>query len=168
MSKDETALTLALLKVLSGRVGTAKKTADQDITGGWEVSDRNAAVLPNGTKIGTVTLAKGKRSVDITDQDAFMEWVLEAHPDAIQQIQVTQVDPDFTARMVAFARATGSTADPATGEEVPGLRVRDGDPYPMTKLEDDAADLVAEAWQNGELTELIAALVRPAVEAGES
>jgi hypothetical protein len=96
-----------------------------------------------------------------------MEWVLENHPDAIQQVQVTQVDPDFTARMVAFARATGSTADPATGEEVPGLRVRDGDPYPMTKLEDNAAELVAEAWQSGELSELIASLVRPAVEAGE-
>lgn len=168
MSKDETALTVALLKVLSTRIGAAKKTADKDITGGWEVSDRNAAVLPNGTKIGTVTLAKGKRSVDITDQDAYMEWVLEMHPDAVQQVQVTQVDPDFTARMIAFARATGSTADPATGDEVPGLRVRDGDPYPMTKLEDDAAALVAEAWQNGELADLIAALVRPVVEAGES
>lgn len=168
MSKDETALTVALLKVLSGRIGTAKKTADTDITGGWEVSDRNAAVLPNGTKIGTVTLAKGKRNVDITDQDAFMEWVLETHPDAIQQVQVTQVDPDFTNRMISFARATGSTTDPATGEEVPGLRVRDGDPYPMTKLEDDAAELVAEAWQSGELAELIAALVQPTVEAGES
>ncbi|HWB34959.1 MAG TPA: hypothetical protein VHA75_02940 [Rugosimonospora sp.] len=167
MSKDETALTVALLKVLSTRIGAAKKAADKDITGGWEVSDRNAAVLPNKAKIGTVTLAKGKRSVDITDQNAFMEWVLENHPDAIQQVQVTQVDPDFTARMVAFARATGSTADPATGEEVPGLRVRDGDPYPMTKLEDNAAELVAEAWQSGELSELIASLVRPAVEAGE-
>lgn len=169
MSKDETALTLALLKVLSTRIGAAKKAADKEITESWEVADRNAAVLPrSGTKIGSVTLAKGKRSVDIVDQDAFMEWVLENHPDAIQQVQVTRVDPDFTQRMIAFARATGSTADPATGEEVPGVRVRDGEPYPMTKLEDDAAELVAEAWQSGELSDLIAGLVRPAVEAGES
>ena len=167
MSKDHTALTLALLKVLSSRLGAAKKTADTEITGGWEVADRNAAVLPGGVKIGSVTLAKGKRNVDITDQDAFMEWVLETHPDAIQQVQVTQVDPDFTNRMISFARATGSTADPATGEEVPGLRVRDGDPYPVTRLEDDAFEQVAAAWQNGELGELIAALVQPAVEPGE-
>jgi hypothetical protein len=169
MNKDETALTATLLKVLSTRIGAAKKTADKDITDGWEVSDRNSAVLPGGgPKIGSVTLAKGKRSVDITDADAFMAWVLETHPDAIQQIQVTQVDPDFTARMIAFARATGSTADPATGEEVPGLRVRDGDPYPMVKLEANAAELVAKAWQDGELTDLIAALVQPAVGAAES
>lgn len=167
LSRDQTALTLTLLKVLSTRLGAAKKIADKEITDGWAVSDRNAAVLPGGVKIGSVTLAKGKRNVDITDEDAFMEWVLETHPDSIQQVQVTQVDPDFTARMIAFARATGSTTDPATGEEVPGLRVRDGDPYPVTRLEDDAADEIAEAWRNGVLGELIASLVQPAVEAGE-
>lgn len=168
MTTHDTALTFALLKVLSTRIGAVKKAADVEITSGWQVGDRNAAVLPNDMKIGSVTLAKGKRNVDITDGDAFMEWVLETHPDAIQQIQVTQVDPDFTARMIAFARATGSTADPATGEEVPGLRVRDGDPYPVTKLEDDAVELVAKAWQNGDLADLLATLVQPAVEAGET
>lgn len=168
MSKDETALTFALLKVLSARIGAAKKAADQDITGGWEVKDRNAAVLPDGTKIGSVTLAKGKTTVDITDADAFMEWVLETHPDAIEQVQITRVNQDFTDRMVMFARATGSTVDPATGEAVPGLRVREGTPYAMTTLEPDAAELVAKAWQNGELTELIAALVQPTISAGES
>jgi hypothetical protein len=166
LSKDDTALTLALLKVLSTRIGVAKKAADAEIAG-WEVSDRNAAKLPNGQKIGTVTLATGRRSVDITDGDAFMEWVLETHPEAIQQIKVTRVDPDFTARMIAFARATGSTADPATGEAVPGLRVQDGEPYAMTKLEDDAVEQVAEAWRTGKLTDLFAALVQPAVKAGE-
>ena len=168
MSKEDTALKFALLKVLSTRIGELKKEADADITAGWQVSDRNAAVLPNETRIGSVTLATGRRSVDITDPDAFMEWVLLTHPDEIQQIQVTQVHPDFTARMVAFARATGSTADPATGEEVPGLRVRDGDPYAVTKLEHDAAELVAQAWKDGVLADLIGALVQPAVEAGES
>ncbi|WP_329521215.1 hypothetical protein [Spirillospora sp. NBC_01491] len=167
MSKDETALTFALLKVLSTRVGAAKKSADKEITGGWEVSDRNAAVLPGGIKVGSVTLAKGKTSAEITDTDAFMEWVLETHPDAIEQVKVTRVNRDFTARMIAFARATGSAVDPATGEEVPGLHVREGDPYAMTTLEDDAVELVADAWQTGQLAELLGSLMQPAVEAGE-
>lgn len=166
MSKDDTALTFALLKVLSTRIGEAKKNADAEIRDGWKVKDRNAAVLPDGTKIGSVTLAKGKLTADIVNQDAFLEWVLATHPDAVEQVTVTRVNPDFAARMVAFARATGSTADPATGEEVPGLRVQEGDPYAMTILEEDAVEQVAKAWQDGELGELIGALVRPAIEQG--
>lgn len=169
MSKDDTALTFALLKVLSTRLGKAKKNADAEIRDGWQVKDRNSAVLPGSNiKIGSVTLAKGKLTADIVDQDKFLEWVLATHPDAVEQVTVTRVNADFAARMVAFARATGSTADPATGEEVPGLRVQEGDPYAMTVLEDDAAEQVTKAWQNGELTELIASLVQPAIEGGAS
>ena len=167
MTKDQTALTFALLKVLSTRVGAAKQAADADITSGWKVKDRNAAVLPDGTKVGSVTLAKGKTSAEITDADAFMEWVLETHPEAIEQVKITRVSPDFTARMIAFARATGRIDDPATGEAVPGLQVREGDPYAMTTLEDDAVELVAKAWQSGQLGKLIGSLMQPAVDAGE-
>lgn len=169
MSKDDTALTFALLKVLSTRLGKAKKAADAEIRDGWQVKDRNSAVLP-GTeiKIGSVTLAKGKLTADLVDADKFLEWVLTYHPDQVEQETVTRVNADFTARMISYARQTGSNVDPATGEEIPGLRVQEGDPYAMTILEDDAAEKVAKAWQSGELTELIASLVQPAIEGGAS
>lgn len=168
MSKDDTALTFALLKVLSTRIGKAKKNADAEIRDGWQVKDRNAAVLPDGTKIGSVTLAKGKLTADLVDADKFLEWVLTYHPDEVEQVTVTRVNADFTARMISYARQTGSNVDPATGEEIPGLRVQEGDPYAMTILADDAAEQVAKAWQNGQLTELIASLVQPAIEGGAS
>jgi hypothetical protein len=167
MSAHETALMFALLKVLTTQLVGAKKTADADIRTTWKVKDRNAAVLPDGTELGSVTLAKGKTTAHLSDEDVFLAWVLETHPDQVEQISITRVRPDFQDQILSFARKTGRTVDPATGEEVPGVQVVEGDPYPTTRLEPDAAALVAKAWQDGSLADLIGSLVQPAIEAGE-
>lgn len=167
MSAHETALTFALLKVLRDRLSTAKAAADTEIKTTWRVKDRNAAVLPNGAELGSVTLAKGRATAHLADEDAFMAWVLETHPDEVEQISITRVKPDFQDRILSFARQTGTTVDPATGEEVPGVKVVEGDPYPTTRLAPDAEELVAAAWQNGSLPELIGALVQPAIEGAD-
>ena len=167
MSKDEAALALALIRVLQDRLRAVRAATAKDVTGTWQVSDRNAAVLPDGTKIGSVVLAKGKRTAAVDDADAFLEWVLVTHPDEVEQTVEVRVKRDFVDRMLAFARQTGSTVDPATGEEIPGLLVREGDPVPTTTLERDAPHLVANAWQDGRLSELLAALFRPEIEGGD-
>lgn len=168
MTAHDTALTFALLKVLSNRIGAAKKQADAQIRDGWKVKDRNAAVLPDGTEIGSVTLAKGKNTAHLVDEDAFLAWVLEAHPEEIEQVKITRVNPGFQERILSYARQAGEPVDPATGESVPGVAVKEGDPYPTTRLNADAAELVAKAWQDGSLAELVAALVQPAIEGGDA
>lgn len=170
MTAHETALRFALLKVLTGQLGTSKKVADSEIRTTWRVKDRNAALLPDGTEIGAVTLASGKKSAKVNDDDAYLAWVLETHPEEVEQITttVTRVKPDYTERTLSYARQTGHALDPATGEIVPGVKVEEGDPYTMTRLAPDADQLVAKAWRDGSLMELVATLVQPAIEGGES
>lgn len=168
MTAHDTALRVALLKVLTEQLAAAKRTVGEEVAGSWRVKDRSTAVLPDGTEIGTVTLAEGRTAAKVSDDDAYLAWVLENHPEEIEQIAITRVNPDFTARTLSFARQHGEPVDPATGETVAGVVVQQGDPYPMAKLSPEAADLVAKAWQDGSLSELVASLVQPAIEAGES
>ncbi|MCW2918541.1 MAG: hypothetical protein JWN52_6609 [Actinomycetia bacterium] len=167
MSKHETALKFAVLKILRDRLKAAKEVADGEIVGTWKVKDRNAAVLPDGTEIGSVTLAKGRTTATLSDDEAYFEWVLENHPDEIEQVKVTRVKPGFTERLLNFARQTGDCVNPATGQPVPGISVGQGEPYALPNLAKDADDLITRAWQDGSLAALVATLVQPAVEGGE-
>jgi hypothetical protein len=164
--RHDLASRFGLLKVLTSKLGDAKKVADAEIRNTWRVKDRAAAVLPDGSGIGSVTLAKGRATSKLADEPAYEEWVRDTHPEEIETVTFTRVNPDFTDRLMAFARKVGEPVDPATGQQVPGIEVVEGDPYPTVRLEPDAAELVARAWQDGTLGELVAALLRPAIESG--
>lgn len=171
MSAHDSALKLALLKLLSTQVKATRETLAGEVVAEWKAKDRNAAVLPGGTTIGTVTLASGSTKAGVSDEDEFMAWVLETHPEEIEQVKVTRVKPGFAERILAHARRAGEPIDPETGEIVPGVTVKDGDPYPLVRLESDAAQLVSAAWQSDEdgiLRELLGGLVQPAIEGGET
>lgn len=168
MTAHETALKILLLKVIRDRLGKAKEAADKELLAAWKPGDRNTGSTTGGAEIGTVTLAHGATKSKVTDEKAFFEWVLENHPEEIEQVLVTRVDPGFTARLLSFVRQTGKCVNPATGEPVPGIAVEHGDPYPTTRLTDNADDLVAKSWQDGSLQELIRSLVQPELEAGDS
>lgn len=168
MTAHETALQILVLKILRDRLAGAKNAADEEIHGTWKVGDRNSGVLSDKTKIGSVTLAKGPTRSKVTDDDAFLAWVLENHPDEIEQVQITRVNPGFRERLLSFARQTGDCVNPATGQPVPGIAVEQGEPYATPKLVPDADKLLARAWQDGSLKELIGSLVQPALEAGDS
>ena len=157
---------LALLKVLTGQLGDVKKAADCEIRDTWRPKDRNTAVLPDGTAIGTVGLTKGRTVARLADEAAYRAWVEQAHPDEIETVTTTRVNPAFTERIMSAARQLGMAIDATTGEQVPGVTVETGDPFPTVRLEDGAAALVAAAWQSGQLAELIASLIRPAITEG--
>jgi hypothetical protein len=166
MTPQELALKFALLKVLVTELGTAKSAADCEIRDMWRPSDRLTATLPNSKDVGTVTLAKGRTTAAVTDADAYEAWVRANHPDWIETVPATErINPDATHRLTSAARKTGVAVDAETGEIVPGIDVVQGEPYPMVKLADDAREAVAEAWQAGELTELVSGLL--AIEGGE-
>ncbi|TDD77708.1 hypothetical protein [Actinomadura rubrisoli] len=157
----------AVLKTLATRVSDAKKAADCEIRDGWAPGDRNTAKLPDGTAIGSVTLAKGRATSRLVDEPAYLTWVEKTHPERIETITLTRVDPAFTERLLSAARQLGVAVDGETGEEVPGIRVEQGDPYPTTRLNAGAAEAIGRAWQDGRLADLVGSLLRPAVEAGD-
>jgi hypothetical protein len=165
MIPQDLALRFALLKVLVTELAAAKKIADCEIRDAWRPSDRLTATTPGGDDIGTVTLAKGKTTANVTDLDAYEAWAGEAHPEWVETVTITRVNLDATTRLLAAARKLGVAVDAETGEVVPGITVYEGDPYPMVKLAEGAREAVAKAWRSGELAELVSGLL--AIKGGE-
>lgn len=165
-ARHDEASRLALLKVLGERLKDAKTAADCEIRDTWRPKDRAAAVLPDGTEIGAVTLASGRKKSSLTDETAFEKWVAKTHPEEMETVTLTRPRPEFTERLMSAARQLGEAVDAATGEAVPGITVTEGEAYPTVRLASGAADLLAVAWRDGVLTDLIGSLL-PAIEAGE-
>lgn len=166
MSNHDLAARFAVLKEIASRVATAKTAADCEIRDTWTPGDRLTAKLPDGTAVGSVTLAKGKTSAKLTDQAAYEEWVLATHPEQIETVTITRVDPAYTERLMSAARQLGEPIDGETGTLVPGITVETGDPYPTTRLSTGAAEAIAAAWTAGELVGLVGEVLRPALPEG--
>lgn len=164
--RHDEAAKLALLKAVDARLKDARAAADGEIREGWRPGDRNTAVLPDGAEIGTVTLTKGRAKAVMDDEAAFEAWVKATHPEQFETVTVTRVRPEFRERLMSAARQLGHPVDAETGEEVPGITVTTGEPYPMVKLAPDAPALIAAAWQSGGLAEVLAGLFRPELESG--
>lgn len=156
---------LALLKLVSDQIRAARK-GPESVVAKWRPKDRNAAVLPNGEEIGSVTLASGRKTARIADQAALEEWARRTHPEAFETVTITRLSPQFVERLLSAAKKLGTPVDAETGEEVPGIVVEQGDPYPQVRLNPDAAEIVAAAWKDGEMADLVARLLRPAIEGG--
>lgn len=165
--RHDLAARFAVLKAITDRLKDAKAVADCEIRDTWTTGDRLTAKLPDGTAVGSVTLAKGKTTARLVDQAAFEEWVKATHPERIETVTITRVDPAYTERLLSAARQLGEAVDGETGEIVPGIRVESGDPYPTTRLGKDAGSAIARAWVDGDLAELVGGLLRPALPAGD-
>lgn len=163
--QHRTAAELALLKVIADRIKEARKRPEGEVAK-WRPKDRNAAVLPNGEEIGAVTLASGRKTARINDPAALEDWARRTHPEAFETVTITRLNPQFVERLLAAAKKLGTPVDAETGEEVPGIVVEQGDPYPQVRLAADAAEIVAAAWKDGEMADLVARLLRPAIEGG--
>lgn len=163
--QHRTAAELAVVKVLAEQLKAARADADEQVAK-WRPKDRAAAILPGDVEIGSVTLTSGRTRSRIADEAAFEAWVKKAHPEMFETVTITRPNPAFVDRLLAAARKLGTPVDAETGEEVPGIAVEQGDPFPMIRLNPDAPRLVGEAWQRGELAELVGRLLRPALEGG--
>lgn len=164
MISNDLALAFVVLKVMGEQIKTGKAVADREVLASAQPEDRTSAVLPDGTKVGTVNLNNGRLSAKVTDREAFTAWVQAEHPTEV--VMTPAVRPAFEKRVLDQCKANKFPAD-ANGDEVPGIEVSQGDPYPMVKVADDADGAVAAAYQAGELTALMARFTQPAaVEAG--
>lgn len=164
MTPQDLALRFALLKVLVAELSTAKKTADGEVRDCWRPGDRLTAVLPGGPDVGTVTLTKGKATAKVDNEIDFVEWARKVHPEWVETVKYDRVRPECVERLLSAARQLGVPVDAETGEEVPGITVTEGEPYPMVRLAAGAREAVAAAWQDGTLGELVAGLL--AIEGG--
>ncbi|NEC29556.1 hypothetical protein G3I20_23960 [Streptomyces sp. SID8111] len=142
------------------------------------------ALLPGGTKVGSVSRSGGETAAQITDPDAFTAWVRDTFPTEhvveIVPMQVrTSVRPAWQAQALAAMTAAGVPryVDETTGEvhEVPGVAIRPskaaGLRMTYTRRSKgqplDGRELVAEAWRTGSLAAHVLPVLAPAPPPGE-
>lgn len=164
MIGNDVALALVVLKVLGEQVKTGESAAKREVAGDALPGDRTTAVLPDGTPVGTVGQAKGRTLARVTDREKFVAFVQEAYPTEVEMVPT--VRPAFEKRLLDACKANQAPVD-ANGVEVPGVEVGVGDPYTTVKLAAGAHELVAAAYQSGQLAELMERYTRPAIEAGD-
>lgn len=118
--------------------------------------DSKAVALPDGTRLGRISKASGKRTAHVEDEREFLEWVKTNHPSEIEE----NVRPAYRDRVLNSAKTHGEAVDETSGEIIPGVALRTGDPYLSYRGEPDSDALIAAHWR-----ELIPAALM--LEAGE-
>jgi hypothetical protein len=149
---DEVTAQLAITKLATE---AAFKTAE---------SSQAPAVLPGGAKVATVSLAGADgKTASVTNTGAFLAWMIANHPEETEVV----VRGNAQKKILDAAKKAGRAVDPATGDVIPGIEVKDSRPYVSILFKPGGADAVADAWLAGELTAVD--LVRPrAVEASDA
>lgn len=134
-----------------------------------------AIVLPDGTRVGNITLPEGKATDQTVDEAALFEWAEENGGIDVEEIPATE------ARTVKKIRASwladkiknaiegddGDLIDAATGEPIPGVkRVPGKAPSSFTiTYAKDGREKIAMAYRRGLLNDLAAGSALPQIEA---
>lgn len=162
MSLKDAATRAAVLATLHEAIGEQLKEAKAELQAGLKAAKLESgtkqigATLPDGTEVAKISLVTPDPAATVVDDDAFVAWVIRHHPDNITRRFVTEVRPAFVKSMLAEMTAAGAPrwCDQETGEvhEVPGVKLQPRAAYHRTTFGKDGRDLIAAAWQAGQLT----------------
>lgn len=136
-----------------------KEEADQARKSTLELMDqlgveRVRVTDESGANLGAVTIAAGRVSVRVVDEQAFVAWVRRNHPSELVQV----VRDSFREKVFASAKAKvepgDSTAVGPDGEVVPGLEVVHGTPYVTARPTAEARERMRDLLRGSGLFEL--------------
>lgn len=142
----------AALKVVADVVKAQQDvTKDQLSTAMGDLGVKSVtAKLPDGTELGSVSLAKGRVAARVKDPVAFANWVAEQYPSEVE----IRIRPAFEKSLLDDAKKVGSPVDRHTGEVIPGVEIGQGEPYLTTRLSEDAHGAVLAAIRAGDIQAL--------------
>lgn len=149
MTPRDAALRTATLRALADLVKEHADVARTDLqTVLVEIAELTGqptvkAVLPDGTAVATLTLAAGRATPKVVDEQAFLAWVAEKHPGEVEQ----RVRDSFRRRVLDDVEKTG--------EVPPGVEMVPGSPYVSCRFAPEGRAAVARAWAAGELPDPI-------------
>lgn len=159
MSMKELARDLAALKTLADAVNARIKTVKADLEQQLDESGvtRLDAVLPDGTKVATLSKSQPTLSAQVVDGPAFLAWVREHSPHNVMTVE--QVRGAYQAGLLEEMTKAGAaeTVDEATGEvhEVPGVEIREGRaPSCSVRPVDGGREAIVAALRDGRLAGL--------------
>lgn len=161
MSIKDLALEEAALKALADTIGDRMKVVKAELQTQLVSAgvSRVDALLPDGTKVGTISRPESKPKAVVLDDKAYLAWVVQNAPDNIVSQVVTQVRPAYTTALLAEMTAAGVAqwTDEATGEvhDVPGVEVKKvRETTHSVRSADGSRDVIVEAWRAGALKHL--------------
>lgn len=134
---------LALCKWLRDRIREWEASAKAELQ--MLPGERKAAVI-NGHNLGYVTLANGRKSVSVDDETAFLAWIEARWPSEVEKT----VRPAFRKKMLDLALKRGALID-GDGVVCEAVSVRQGDPYPLPQLSDDADIYISDLLNRGRI-----------------
>lgn len=123
--------------------------------------------LPDGTELATVSHRAGSAEARVTDDEAFLQWVIKTVPSEVDRRFVTEVRPAF-AKMILDALTAAGVTDWADAEgeihSVPGVKiVPSRTKTHSVRFAKDGQERIMRAWRERTLP----ARILPALAAGE-
>lgn len=114
-----------------------------------EVGERHAVKF-GGRRAAWVSMPAPAVRATVKNEAALLAWVRKHLPGEIETVE--RVRPSSARMLGELMKAHGGWAD-EDGVLIPvdGIEVSASDPSPRVELADDAADLIAAAWQRGEI-----------------
>lgn len=138
-----------------------------------------SVTLPDGTKVGNVTLPEKKAKFEVTDEEAFLEWMESVNPLAIEEVVVPPQpemrykrvkQPSLNAFMKGLKPGPDGMAVDENGEIVDGVtHTPSGTPTSMTityEGKDAGRQAIIDAWRFGDLAGITDAGVLPEIGGG--
>ena len=146
----ELAVRLVALALLKDRIASEEARIRDELSRKLEASDRVAARLTDGTRVGLVYVAEGQKKVQTVNHRALAEFVADNWPHNVE----TRVVESFLPELRKMCR---------NGEHIPGMRVNEGNPTLTVKPD---TDLDVSAIRG--LSEMIQANAILAIEAADA
>lgn len=176
-----------IVDALAGEIKKDREDHIKPLLEEWRRSGNKAfsVTLPDGTKIGQVTLTEGKDATLIVDDTAFFLWMKANHPEEIETVRIPQrvipassyeqVKPAALNRLLEdeFVQA-GDEIVTKDGEPVPGVgfvKAPEPSQFSVTYAGAKAADKdktkqrLFDAYRRGELAHLNLGSALPQIEA---
>jgi len=125
---------MIVTKVFQDDVNKAVADTRRRVEPLMDADDSIPAVLPDGTRVGTVKRSKAPRKPTVTDMAAVLAWVKEHRPEEVQTTE--SVTPAFLSYLLEQTRKHGEPVYEATGEIVPGVEMRTGTPSFLPQVDD--------------------------------
>jgi hypothetical protein len=139
MSLHNAALRAGIYSYIQKRAGellAQAKTELRELPFGDTVAGRT-----DGRIVAKASWTKGRQTVVTEDAAALLEWVKRNHPTEL----VESVNPAY----LSTFKAVGGVVIDSNGEPVPGMGVKQGDPYLVVKGNDETGELVGELLKSG-------------------
>lgn len=165
MTPRDLALRIAALTILEERVKAARDDARLAILQALDDlgGDSVRAELPDGTRIGKVSVTTPKPSPRVTDEQKFTGWVAQQWPTEV----VWHVRDSFKKTILEKMRPSDAGAVYVeTGELVEGVTFAERDPFASCRFDPDGRDALADALRDGQVR--IDLHERPAITDGSS